>query len=262
MKYFDSHAHYYDERFESECAEGVDNLIGALLSSSVSGIVNVGTSPETSRAAMKMAQGHENMYTALGIHPSDSRLLTREVRVEIREIEELILNKDSRCVALGEIGLDYHYPDTDKEKQIQYFREQMKLAARLDIPVVIHDREAHGDVMDVIREFPGVKGALHSFSGSPEMAEELVRLGYMISFSGTLTFTNARRPREVAAVLPHASVLIETDCPYLAPHPHRGKLNHSGYLEYTNRVLSEIFGMSEEDCAALTEENARRFFGI
>ncbi len=262
MKYFDSHAHYYDERFESECETGVDNLIGALLSSSVSGIINVGTSPETSRAAIEMAARHDGMYTALGIHPSDSRFLTGPINEELRDIEELIRSADSKCVALGEIGLDYHYPDTDKEKQMQYFKEQMKLAERLDIPVVIHDRDAHGDVMDVIREFSGVRGVLHSFSGSPEMAEELVRLGYMISFSGTLTFTNARRPREVAAKLPHGSVLIETDCPYLAPHPHRGRLNHSGYLEYTNRTLSEIFGINEEACAHLTEENARRFFGI
>ena len=262
MKYFDSHAHYYDERFESECAEGVDNLIGALLSSSVSGIINVGTSPETSRAAVEMAKRHDGMYTALGIHPSDTRFLTRTAEEELFEIEELILKKSSKCVALGEIGLDYHYPDTDKETQMQYFRAQMALAERLGIPVVIHDREAHGDVMDVIRDFPRVKGVLHSFSGSAEMAEELCRLGYMISFSGTLTFTNARRPREAAAILPHNSVLIETDCPYLAPHPHRGKLNHSGYLEYTNRTLAEIFGMSEAECAYLTEENARRFFGI
>jgi len=145
---------------------------------------------------------------------------------------------------------------------MKYFKAQMSLAAALDIPVVIHDREAHGDIMDVIREFPGVRGVLHSYSGSPEMAEELVRRGYMISFSGTLTFTNARRVKEVAQTLPRESVLIETDCPYLAPHPHRGKLNHSGYLEFTNRALSEIFGISEEECAELTEMNARRFFGI
>ena len=262
MKYFDSHAHYYDERFESECHEGVDNLIGALLSSSVSGIINVGTSPENSRAAIEQARRHEGMYTVLGIHPSDSRFLTRPITEELSDIEALISAKDSKCVALGEIGLDYHYPDTDKKNQIQYFKAQMELAEKLGIPVVIHDREAHGDVMEVIRAFPGVRGVLHSFSGSPEMAEELVQRGYMISFSGTLTFTNARRPREVAAVLPHSSVIIETDCPYLAPHPHRGKLNHSGYLEYTNRTLAEIFGIGEEECAKLTEENARRFFGI
>ena len=116
--------------------------------------------------------------------------------------------------------------------------------------------------MDMIRKYPSVHGILHSYSGSPEMATELVRRGWTVSFSGTLTFTNARKVREVAAVLPHEAVIIETDCPYLAPHPHRGKLNHSGYLEYTNRTLSEIFGISEEECARLTEANARRIFGV
>ena len=139
---------------------------------------------------------------------------------------------------------------------------QMRLAERLSLPVVIHDREAHGDVMDMIRKHPSVHGILHSYSGSPEMAVELVRRGWTVSFSGTLTFTNAKKVREVAAVLPHEAVIIETDCPYLAPHPHRGKLNHSGYLEYTNRTLSEIFGISEEECTRLTEANARRIFGI
>lgn len=262
MKYFDSHAHYYDERFESECDEGVDNLIGTLLSSSVSGIINVGTSPETSRLAIMQAKKYNGMYTALGIHPSDTRFLDSAPDSSLKEIEELILASENKCVALGEIGLDYHYPETDKDKQMRYFRAQMSLAKKIGIPVVIHDREAHGDVMDVIRDFPQVHGVLHSFSGSPEMAHELISLGYLISFSGTLTFTNARRPREVAATLGREQVMIETDAPYLAPHPNRGKLNHSGYLEFTNRTLAEIFSVSEEECAAITEENARRFFGI
>ena len=121
---------------------------------------------------------------------------------------------------------------------------------------------AHADIMEVIRRHPGVRGVLHSFSGSAEMAEELVSLGYMISFSGTLTFTNARKPKEVAARIPKDRVLIETDCPYLAPHPLRGTLNHSGNLIYTNATLAEVFGMSAEECAALTRDNARRFFGL
>lgn len=262
MKYFDSHAHYYDERFESESTQGVDELIDALLSETVSGIVNVGTSPETSRLAIEQAKRHEGMYTALGIHPSDIRLLSTSTDEAIAEIEELIKDSESGCVALGEIGLDYHYPDTDKVKQWEAFDMQMRLAEKLSLPVVIHDREAHGDVMDMIRKYPSVHGILHSYSGSPEMAAELVRRGWTISFSGTLTFTNARRVREVAEVLPHEAVIIETDCPYLAPHPHRGKLNHSGYLEYTNRTLSEIFGITEQECARLTEDNARRIFGI
>ena len=262
MKYFDSHAHYYDERFESECDTGVDKLIDALLSTSVSGIINVGTSPKTSRLAIEQAKRHPGMYTAVGIHPSDSQHLDMRWDDALCDVLELIKNPESRCVCLGEIGLDYHYPDTDKECQMGYFREQMALADKLGIPVCIHDREAHGDVIDVIRDFPGVRGVLHSYSGSYEMAAELISRGYMISFSGTLTFTNAKRVREVAVRLPKESVLIETDAPYLAPHPNRGRLNHSGYLEYTNRALAELFSLSEEECAALTEENARRFFGI
>ena len=261
MKYFDSHAHYYDERFESELAEGVDELIGALLKDSVSYIINVGTSPATSRLAVDQAKRYENMYTAIGIHPSDTRFLD-DIDAELAEIEAMILDPESKCVCLGEIGLDYHYDGTDKEKQIQYFERQMLLAEKLGLPVSIHDREAHADVMEVIRRHPDVKGVLHSFSGSAEMALELVKLGYYISFSGTLTFTNARKPREVAAVLPHDKVLIETDCPYLTPHPHRGKTNHSGYLSYTNATLASVFGVSEEECARITEDNARRIFGL
>ncbi len=261
MKYFDSHAHYYDGRFEVEC-EGADSLIGALLSSTVSGIVNVGTSPETSRLAINQARKYKEMHTALGLHPSDIRLLETTAADAIADIEELIRDPESKCVALGEIGLDYHYPDTDKRAQWEAFDMQMSLAEKLSVPVVIHDREAHGDVMDMIRKYPSVHGILHSYSGSPEMALELVKRGFTISFSGTLTFTNARRVREVAEVLPKEAVIIETDCPYLAPHPYRGKLNHSGLLEFTNRALSEIFGITEEECAELTEINARRIFGI
>ena len=261
MKYFDSHAHYYDERFSEELNEGVDSLIDTLLTENVSYIVNIGTSPETSRQAIAQAKKHNNMYTAIGIHPSDTRFLS-DMESELREIRGMILDKSNKCVCLGEIGLDYHYPDTDKERQMRYFEAQMKMAEELNIPVCIHDRESHADVMEVIRRYQKVRGVLHSFSGSAEMAEELVKLGWMISFSGTLTFTNARKPKEVAARLPHESVMIETDCPYLAPHPKRGTLNHSGNLEYTNAVLASIWGITPEECAEITEKNAKRFFGI
>ena len=261
MKYFDSHAHYYDERFSEECEEGVDALLDALFSENVSYIVNIGTSPETSILAIEQARRFENMYTAIGIHPSDTRFLT-DMDSELSCIESLIKNSENKCVALGEIGLDYHYPDTDKERQMRYFEAQMSLARSLKIPVCIHDRDSHGDIMDMIRRFPDVRGVLQSFSGSAEMAEELISLGYMISFSGTLTFTNARKPKEVAARIPKEFVMIETDAPYLAPHPLRGSLNHSGNLKYTNAVLAGILGITEEECAVLTEENAKRFYGI
>ena len=261
MKYFDSHAHYYDERFSEELSGGVDNLIGTLLSENVSYIINIGTSPESSRAAIEQAKRFDNMYTAIGIHPSDTRFLS-DMESELCDIEALVLDKSNKCVCIGEIGLDYHYPDTDKERQMRYFKAQMQLAERLGMPVCIHDRESHADVKDVIRAFPNVKGVLHSFSGSAEMAEEFVKLGWMISFSGTLTFTNAKKPREVAARIPKEFVMIETDCPYLAPHPKRGTLNHSGNLEYTNAMLASIWGVTPQECAEITENNAKRFFGL
>ena len=261
MKYFDSHAHYYDGRFSEECEGGVDNLIGALFEENISHIINVGTDPNTCRAAIAQALKFPNMYTALGIHPSDSRFIT-DIDAALADVEAMIKDPASKCVCLGEIGLDYHYPDTNKERQMCFFDEQMRLAKHLKMPVCIHDRESHADVMEMIRRHPDVRGVLHSFSGSAEMAEELVKLEWMISFSGTLTFTNAKKPREVAARIPKESVMIETDCPYLAPHPLRGTLNHSGNLEYTNAMLASIWGIKPEKCAEITEQNAKRFFDL
>lgn len=261
MKYFDSHSHYYDERFSEEYEGGADALLSSSNMENVSFIVNVGTAPETCFAAAEQAKKYENMYTALGIHPSDARLID-DIDAALEKVLDMIKDKSNKCVALGEIGLDYHYPETDKEMQISLFRRQMKIAEELSLPVVIHDRDSHEDVMTVIREFPKVKGILHSFSGSAEMARELVKLGYMISFSGVVTFKNARRSKEAASVVPLDMLLIETDAPYLAPHPLRGTLNHSGNLEYTNRALAEIKGVDEEQMAAITEANARRVFKI
>lgn len=261
MKYFDTHAHYYDERFDEEYEGGAEALLSSLNMQGVSYIVNVGTAPDTCRRAIEQAARRDNMYTALGIHPSDARFID-DFDKALAEIREMITDKASKCVALGEIGLDYHYEQTDKQMQTSLFRAQMNMARELGLPVVIHDRDAHEDVMTVIREFPTVTGVMHSFSGSAEMARELVKLGYMISFSGTVTFKNARKPKEAAAVVPNDRILIETDAPYLAPHPLRGTLNHSGNLEYTNRAIAEIKGLEEDECAALTEANAKRFFGI
>ena len=262
MKYFDSHAHYYDERFCEEWDGGADALLSELFSGSISGIINVGTRQQTNLQAIEQARRYPNMYTALGLHPTDLRFIDYSIDKALDELKALLTDKTSKCVALGEIGLDYHYPDTDKARQREYFCRQMEMARELSLPVVIHDRDAHGDVMEVIREYPEVKGVLHSFSGSVEMAEELVSLGYVISLSGTLTFKNARRPKEVAQAIPLSKILIETDAPYLAPHPQRGSLNHSGKLEFTNRELALIKGISEEECAKITEANARAFFKI
>ncbi len=261
MRYFDSHAHYYDERFYEE-GQSAESILDELFAENISGVINVGTRHETNLLAISQAKKYENMYTALGIHPGDIRFIDYSMDKALSELSTLISDASSKCVALGEIGLDYHYEGTDKQRQSEYFEAQMKMARELSLPVVIHDREAHEDVMAVIRRHRDVRGVLHSFSGSAEMARELVSLGYMISFSGTLTFTNARRPKEACAAIPIENILIETDCPYLAPHPKRGTLNHSGNLVYTNEVLAAIKGISPEECARITEENARRFFGI
>ena len=262
MKYFDTHAHYYDNRFSEECDSPTPELIARLFDDNVSDIVNVATSPLNYDLTISQAQLFARMYTALGIHPCDSQSLTSSVDHYMEELYQRLKDAHSKAVALGEIGLDYHYDDTNKEVQLAFFHAQMDLAKELDLPVVIHDRDAHGDVMDVISAHPGVRGIMHSFSGSAEMAKDLVRCGYYISFSGTITFKGARKTVESAKILPHSHVLIETDCPYLSPVPFRGKLNHSGHLVYTNAALAECLSLSAEECAALTAENARTIFKL
>ena len=260
MQYFDSHAHYWDKRFENETEEGVDALLDALFRESVSGIINVATSPETARSAIEQARRYPRMYVAAGIHPTDSAELNLDE--SLSQLKVLLSDPTAKIKAIGEIGLDYYWTPFDKERQKLFFSEQMRLAERYDLPVVIHDREAHGDCFDMVRSFPCVRGVFHSYSGSAEMAKDLVRRGYMISFSGTVSFKNARAVKEAAASLPRESVMIETDAPYLTPHPYRGKLNHSGYLAYTCAALAEAWGISPEETAEITTKNALRFFNI
>ena len=260
-KLFDSHAHYFDGRFlGEECVGGPDALLSSLFDSGIlCGIVNVGTDVKSTRAALAQAARYPLMYVAAGVHPSDSRYYA-DMEGELSALRALILENRDRVVALGEIGLDYHYPDTDREKQAVWFSRQMQMAEELSLPVVIHDREAHGDCFDMICRFPRVNGVFHSYSGSAEMARDLIARGYYISFSGTLTFKNARRVAEVAAALPRDRVLIETDCPYLAPHPHRGKLNHSGLLYLTAEKLAEVWSVTVDEAISITTANAKRFF--
>lgn len=261
MGYFDSHAHYWDRRFEEEWEGGADALIRAALSSCVSGIVNVGTSPETSLLAIEQAKKYPGMFAAAGLHPSDVGGF-EELEEALAAVEALFADPQNKLVALGEIGLDYHYEPYDKAVQLAYFHGQLELAAKIGVPVLIHDREAHGDCYEAVCAHPDVRGVFHSYSGSAEMARDLVARGYYISFSGTVSFKNARRVTEAAACVPRDRLLIETDCPYLAPHPHRGKLNHSGLLPHTAAAIAAVWGCTEEEVAAVTEENAKRFFGL
>lgn len=262
MRLFDTHAHFWDARFAAELGkEGTDALLAKLLEGEVPHIVNVATDLASCHLAIAGARRHGGMLTALGIHPTDGQALA-DPYAELEAIEALLADPASHAVAIGEIGLDYHYPDTRREAQLSLFRAQMQMARSLAMPVVIHDRDAHRDVMTVVREFPDVVGIFHSFSGDGDMARELAERGYYLSFSGTVSFKSADGVREAAAAVPHECLLLETDAPYLAPHPHRGKLNHSGYLTFTNAALAAAVGLTPEECAELTYANACRIFGL
>lgn len=272
MLLFDSHAHYFDRRFLTD-AEGptADELLPTILAPTgiVSHIVNVGTNTENAKLAIAQAAKYPGMYAAIGIHPEDCQTLTGEPETHISALRALLGDAQTRrrdkIVALGEIGLDYFerdYLPVNKPLQQWYFEQQLAMAAALSIPVIIHDREAHGDCFETVLRYPAVRGVFHSFSGSVEMARELTRRGWYISFSGVVTFKNARRVAEVAASVPPERLLVETDAPYLAPHPHRGQRNHSALMRHTVATLAALHGMSEEQMAALTARNAARLFGI
>ncbi|MBQ8416344.1 MAG: TatD family hydrolase [Clostridia bacterium] len=267
---FDSHAHYFDGRFERECESGASGILHDVLAESVECIINVGTNLQSSCLAMEQAVRYEGMYAAVGIHPEDCHYIS-DVDGALAQLKAMLGTSETRhrdkIVAIGEIGLDYHWQSygdipMDKEKQARFFDAQMCMAKESDLPVIIHDREAHGDCFETVLRHPECRGVFHSYSGSKEMALELIKRGWYISFSGTLTFKNAERVRDCARSLPRERVLVETDAPYLAPHPMRGKLNHSGLLLYTLEALGEVWKCSSEEAAIITNQNAKRLFAI
>jgi len=254
MILFDSHAHYDDARFDEDREE----LLSSLSSKNIGYVVNVGCDPETAGVSVELAERYPFVYAAVGIHPGAAHRVKEE---DYALIERLLGHEKVR--ALGEIGLDYHYDDNaPHEVQKEVFRRQMAMAQRLGMPVCIHDREAHGDCMEIVREFPDVRGVFHSYSGSLEMARELVDLGWMLSFTGVITFKNARKFEPILAYLPESAIMIETDCPYLAPEPHRGHRNDSSLMLHTCEKLADIRCISVEEAAAFTTANAKRFYGI
>ena len=263
-KLFDSHAHYYDSRFAREFGSA-DALLASLFDESVAAIVNIGTDVENSHGVVAEAARWQNMYATVGIHPGDGERIA-DIDGALAELRALLGTAETRArdkiVALGEIGLDYHYDDTDREKQAYIFEAQLKMAEEQGIPVVIHDREAHGDTFAAVCRHPRVTGVFHSYSGSAEMVRDLVRRGWYVSFSGVVTFKNAPKVSEAAAAVPLDRLLIETDAPYLAPVPFRGQLNHSGYARYTAEKLAEIHGITTDEMVKITRENAERLFGI
>ena len=254
MELFDTHAHYDAEQFDADREE----LLASLPEKGVSLVVNPGCDIPTSRKALELANRYDYMYAAVGYHPESCAPYKEE---ELDLLREMAQNK--KVVAIGEIGLDYYWEENPpKELQQKVFRAQMALARELNLPVIVHDREAHGDSLSIIREYPEVKGVFHCFSGSAEMAKELVKLGWMISFTGVLTYKNARKAVEAAEAVPVESIMIETDAPYMAPVPCRGQRCDSSLVLHTCQRLAEIKGISTEECARITMENGKRFFGI
>ncbi len=267
MKYFDSHAHYFDAWFNAY-EGGAEALLDKVFSENVGAIVNIATNPDNLKECIAQAKKYEKMYVSSGIHPEDCFYID-DIDLALAEIEASIcdekLRRDNKIVAIGEIGFDYHVEnltDEVKARQRYAFEAQMKMAEKYSLPVIIHDREAHGDCFEMALKYPSVKGIFHSYSGSSEMAKELIKRGWYISFSGVVTFKNASRVREVLSTIPLDRLLIETDAPYLAPHPNRGKMNHSGNLEYTVNAIASVFEKSPEEIADITFENAKRIYNL
>lgn len=251
---FDTHAHYDDEAFDTDR----DAVLTALPQQGVGLVLNPGCDVESSRKAVTYAAAYPHVYAAVGIHPENCGGCTVDDLAAIRALAQ-----QPKVVAIGEIGLDYYWEENPpRDFQQQVLRQQLALARELALPVIIHDREAHADTLSIVREFPGVTGVFHCFSGSPEMARELLQMGWYLGFDGPVTYKNARRAPEVAAVTPPERMLIETDSPYMTPVPYRGKRNDSGYVYLVAEKLAAWKGLAPEELARITTENGKRLFRI
>lgn len=251
---FDTHAHIDDRAFR----EDRDILLEGLADKGVQLVMNPGCSLESSRNAVALAEKYPFVYAAVGSHPDVADEVNETVLDEYRKLCKLC----DKVKAIGEIGIDYHYEDIPRQLQLKAFRMQMELAEELNLPVIVHEREAHEDGMAVVREFPKVTGVFHCYSGSAEMARGLVDKGWYIGFTGVLTFKNARKAVETAASLPLDRIVLETDCPYMAPDPFRGKRNDPGYLFRMAEKLAEIRGVDVEEIKMITTENGKRLYRI
>ena len=249
---FDTHAHLDDRAFNEDRAQLLESLKDQGL------IMNPGCSLESSKNAVALANKYDFVYAAVGSHPDAAD----EVNEEVIEQYRTLCKEHSKVKAIGEIGIDYHYEDIPRDLQLQAFRMHMELAKELNLPAIVHEREAHEDGLAVIREFPEVTGVFHCYSGSLEMAKVLVDKGWYIGFTGVLTFKNARKALEVAAGIPHDRIVIETDCPYMAPEPFRGKRNHPGYIYRMAEKLAELWEMPVEQVQDITTENGKKLYRI
>jgi TatD DNase family protein len=251
--YFDTHAHYDDKRFNDDR----DVLLEQMNAAGVAIILNAASSLRSTRFSLELAEKYPFIYASVGVHPHDSKSMTDET---ISALEELLLHQ--KAVAVGEIGLDFHYDFSPRDIQKRRFREQLELARRAKKPVIIHERESLIDTLNIIRDYHDLTGVFHCFSGSWETAKTILDMGWYLSFTGVITFSNARRAPEVIGKMPLDRIMLETDCPYLAPEPMRGRRNSSLYLPYIAEKVAEIRSMAVEEVAAVTMENGQRFFGI
>ena len=249
---FDTHAHMDDTSFDADRAE----LLSSLPGQGISLLMNPGCSYASSLNAIALSEQYDYIYAAVGSHPDVADEVDDALIAKYREL----CKQHPRVKAIGEIGLDYHYEDIPRDIQKRAFRMQMALAAELDLPVIVHEREAHEDGLNIVDEFPTVRGVFHCYSGSAEMAKELIKRGWYIGFTGVLTFKNARKAIEVASSIPRDRIVIETDCPYMAPVPFRGKRNDPGKVIYMAKKLSELWGVTEEEAARITLENGKRLY--
>lgn len=250
---FDTHAHYDDPRFD-----GIrDDLLATMPGKGVKYITNIGTDLATSRATLELTRKYPFVYGAAGFHPHEAKSMTDEALDEI-----VSMLGDGKIRAMGEIGLDYYYDLSERDVQRAAFARQLEIAKELDLPVVIHEREACADMLDILSASGVRRGVVHCFGGSRETAKILLDLGFYISFTGAITFKNARKAYEVVPYIPSDRIMAETDCPYLTPVPFRGETNHSGYLKYTVEKIAEMRGISFEEAAAMTFGNALAFYDI
>jgi TatD DNase family protein len=251
---FDTHAHMDDRAFDQDR----ELLLADLPARGLALVMNPGCSLESSRNADALSRRYDYIYAAVGSHPDAADEVNEAVLEQYRQL----CRENPKIKAIGEIGLDYHYEDIPRDLQKAAFRAQMKLAEELRLPVIVHEREAHGDALEILDEFPTVTGVFHCYSGSAEMAKELVRRGWYIGFTGVLTFKNAKKAVEVAKMLPHDRLVLETDCPYMAPEPFRGKRNHPGYLYRMAEKLAELWALPVEQVQTITLENGKRLYNI
>lgn len=249
---FDTHSHYDDEKFNPDR----EMLLSNLQSQGVSNVVSCGCDIETTQFNFDLAQAYDFMYFAAGFHPECLEGASLE---DLEIIKKFAQNK--KCVAIGEIGLDYHWMSSTKKVQKEFFTSQIELAAALDLPVIVHDREAHGDTLDILKTTKP-KGVVHCFSGSKEMAREIIKLGMYIGLNGVVTFNNARKSLEVVRDIPLDRLVLETDCPYLAPVPHRGKRNDSSLIPFIAEKIATLLEMDVQELLNITNENAKKLYNL